>query len=80
MADDDHAYVVRRCGERLGDRIRAVRVAQDISQAELGRAIGAHTSTVSSWERGASISVPWLVAIAHALRVQPNWLFAQGDL
>lgn len=35
-----------------GDRLRALRKAAALSQGQLGARIGAHTTSVSDWERG----------------------------
>ena len=53
---------------RIGARIRAARVAAELSQIELAQKLSVSNSIISSWETGrASISADDLAVIAQAL-------------
>ncbi|MFI6439504.1 helix-turn-helix domain-containing protein [Streptomyces sp. NPDC050759] len=61
----------------LGQRIRAARQAQNLSQEDLGRATGLGRSRVDQVERGADdTSLDDLLLIAHVLDVLPADLVA----
>ncbi len=45
-------YDPREEAERLGDRIRALRERQGLSQSALAAKLGVNPSTVTRWERG----------------------------
>lgn len=49
-----------------GEQLRAARLRVRMDQALLGRIVGAHRTTVSDWERGAS-PVPQCVAVLARL-------------
>lgn len=60
----------------FGDRIRALRVAQGISQERLAEASGLHRTYVSSLERGQrNVGLDNIHALADALGVEPARLF-----
>jgi transcriptional regulator with XRE-family HTH domain len=57
----------------IGDRIRALRQAQDLSQGRLAQALGIPSTNVSAIERGVrGVSVHQLVKLAKALDVSPG--------
>lgn len=63
-----------------GTRIRRVRIAQDISQAELADKAGLGEATVRRAEVGRGTpSTPTLQAIAGALGVRLSWLLDPHD-
>jgi len=52
-----------------GDRIRARRLHQDMTQEMLAQASGLDRSTIQRMEAGAEIKLSHLLMVAHALRV-----------
>jgi phage repressor protein C with HTH and peptisase S24 domain len=58
----------------VGERIRAVRLERGISQAMLGYLVGVRQQSIDQLERGRAQGTRYMVAIAKALRVNPNWL------
>ncbi|PXX42240.1 helix-turn-helix domain-containing protein [Aquitalea magnusonii] len=60
--------------ENFGDRVKAERIARGWSQGELGRRVGASTSTISDIENNPTRVTTKLVALARALRVTAEWL------
>lgn len=60
--------------DTIGTRIRAEREAQGISRAELARAAGIASTTLSDLELGSSKSTTALHKIARRLGVRPEWL------
>jgi transcriptional regulator with XRE-family HTH domain len=62
--------------EKLGHKIRELRIAIELSQEELADASGLHRTYIGSVERGErNISLQNIVAIARALSVSPSILF-----
>ena len=62
--------------KRIGARIRARREMLDMTQTDLGNAIGAHKSTIQRYEIGEvdRIKLPILDRLAKQLDVDPCWL------
>ena len=60
----------------LGDRIREVRTARGVLQADVAKAAGVSASAVSQWERGNSKSLrpEHLLAVARHFDVSMSWL------
>lgn len=63
----------------IGQRIRKMRKAHDLSQEELAEKIGISTTHMSHIETGnTKLSLPVLVAISQALEVQTDDLLFEG--
>ncbi|WP_082524743.1 S24 family peptidase [Pseudorhodoferax sp. Leaf274] len=60
--------------DTLGQRIRHARGVAGLTQMQLAEASGVKQSDISKLERGDSRSTTGLVALARALKVDPNWL------
>jgi len=76
--DNDAA---RRLNERVGGAIAKARKARDISQTQLGEAIGEAQATVSDYELGkTTVPIPVVVKIQHALDLGDGALFVASDL
>ena len=57
----------------VGQRIRAVRQAREMTQAQLAKVIGTHAPNVSSIERGLrGVSLQQVVKLSKALKVSPE--------
>ena len=65
----------------IGIRIRGMRKALGIKQADLAKAVGVTRTTVSRWESGdiEHIPFPTLVRVGEVLNVISRWL-ALGDV
>ena len=58
--------------ERVGDRIREIRVAKNLSRAELGEKVGLNRGRIQQYEKGTRRPRPELLKqIAAALEVEP---------
>lgn len=71
-----------RLGERIGQRLRARREAQGLTQAELAERVGITDNYLSAVERGVKLpTLPTLDALATALDTQPVELLGttRGD-
>lgn len=63
-----------------GHRLRALRSERNLSQGELGRRIGAHTTSVSDWERGDnSPSGRHVFSLARELGVPVEHFYAEDE-
>lgn len=64
----------------LGERIKQLRTAAGMSQADLARAVGISQNAVSMWEKGERQSPRGdsLLKLARALGVEPGSLFEVG--
>jgi phage repressor protein C with HTH and peptisase S24 domain len=59
----------------LSQRLREARQAQNLTQADLARALSANQSTVAYWENGRSQpDAKRIQAVAQILQVSPQWL------
>lgn len=63
---------------KVGQRIRAKRIAADLTQKQLGEAVGLHKNTIGAIERGKApaIGLGSIIAIARALDTKPAWFLA----
>lgn len=61
----------------IGEQIAKFRKARELTQEELGRAVGVSTQAVSRWERGGAPDVSLLPAIADTLGVTTDALFGR---
>jgi len=60
----------------VGTRIRARRIALDVSAKRLAAALGATLDQVQQWEAGTSrIGVAWLIPLAEILGVDSGYFF-----
>jgi len=70
----------RRFLRAVGDRVRQLRTARGLTQAELAERCGLHRTFVGSVERGErNLSILNLRAIARGLRAGPADLLAVSD-
>ena len=60
----------------IAERLKSLRLAQKLSQSELGRRAGIHPVTICEWEKGNTegIKVQSIQKLAAALNVTPNEL------
>jgi transcriptional regulator with XRE-family HTH domain len=57
----------------LGTRLRALRLARGLTQAEVADAIGTHFTVISSVERGVrALTLQQVVKLADSLKVSPD--------
>ncbi|WP_367399158.1 LexA family protein [Halomonas sp. FL8] len=65
----------------IGDRVRRARKSAGLTQSQLGKVVGVRQATISELEKGESRSSAYLVQIAHACGVNPDWLATgRGDM
>lgn len=67
------ARTVQELVESLGRQVRELRIAGDLTQAELAEAANVSLSAVQSLERGAGTTLATVVAVVRALG-RPDWL------
>lgn len=67
---------MRAEGETLGQRIKRLRIARDMTQPELAAAVGVDHATISRWETGKTEPRAGAMrrALAEALGVSPTML------
>lgn len=68
--------------ETMGDRIRRLREAQNLTQTELGELCGGVTrSAVSQWEDGSTtdIKLRQFLALCDALKTDPHYLVFEPE-
>jgi len=58
----------------IGDRIKKVRTRKGLTQIELAELAGVKQARISALERNLDTKTKYLVEIAGALGVDPNWL------
>jgi transcriptional regulator with XRE-family HTH domain len=73
--------MTKRIGAVVGKRIKALREARKLTQAQLGALAGKSTETISNFERGTTVpSLTTLADIAERLKVGVGEFFdAKGD-
>lgn len=60
---------------RMGERIKNLREASNLTQAELARKLGLSRSAVNAWEMGLSVpSAAYVVALSKQLGVSTDYL------
>ena len=60
----------------LAEKIRCLREAKGLTQAELSKVLGLTRSSINSWEMGLSVpSTPYIVALAKIFEVSTDYLF-----
>ena len=65
----------------LGDRIKALRQAQNLNQIQLGKALGVSKQTISNWENGnIAPSIDTLLTISNYFRCTTDYLLELDDL
>jgi transcriptional regulator with XRE-family HTH domain len=65
----------------VGQRIRALRSAQGMSQADLGQRVGVRFQQIQKYESGANrVSASRLLALAHTLGVPVSHFFEGAEL
>ena len=63
----------------IGERVRALRLAHDLTQAQLARLLGTSQTALSETERGnRGLTVQQVVKISRALKVTPNDILGDG--
>lgn len=62
--------------ESMGERIRRLREAQNLTQSRLGELVGVSKSAVSQWEDGstANIKLTVFLSLCEVLRTDPHYL------
>lgn len=69
--------VAAKLDQEIGARVRWVRKARNLTQSDLGAAIGVTFQQIQKYERGANrISTSALILLARALEVSPDDLLA----
>lgn len=63
----------------IGQQIKKYRMAQGLTQEQLGQLVGVTTQAVSKWERGGTPDAELLPALSEALKVSIDALFGKGD-
>lgn len=67
-------------GRFNGQKLRQLRTDRGWSQAEVGRRIGAHVTSISDWERGANApSGRHVVALAREFSVSAEVFYGDAD-
>jgi putative transcriptional regulator len=62
------------------NRVRDLRVARDLSQAELGTELGVSRQTINSIENGRYLpSLPLAIAMARRFQISVEAIFVIGD-
>ena len=66
---------------QIGNKIRELRMSCNMTQADLGDAVGVSMQAVSKWERGRAYpDVELLVPIARLFSVTLDELFGRNDV
>lgn len=66
----------------IGERIKTARDRKNMTQEQLGDALGMNKSTIQRYETGQilKIKIPVLESMAKTLNVDPNWLALKTDV
>jgi transcriptional regulator with XRE-family HTH domain len=63
----------------IGERVRALRLAQDLTQMQLAKILGTSQTALSETERGnRGLTVQQVVKLSKALKVTPNDILGAG--
>jgi transcriptional regulator with XRE-family HTH domain len=63
----------------IGERVRALRLAHDLTQTELAKLLGTSQTALSETERGnRGLTVQQVVKLARALKATPNDILGEG--
>jgi transcriptional regulator with XRE-family HTH domain len=63
----------------IGERVKMLRQAREMTQAQLAKAIGTHAPNISSIEHGLrGVSIQQVVKISKALEVSPEEILGRG--
>ncbi|WP_370063598.1 helix-turn-helix transcriptional regulator [Streptacidiphilus sp. MAP5-3] len=66
---------------RIGDRVHRLRIRRNLTQEQLGEAVGLDRQTISRLENGHRATTSDEVhLIARHLGVAPAWIFSDDDL
>ena len=64
----------------IADKIKALRISRNLTQAELARNLGITRNGVNSWEQGLSIpSTNYIVELSKLFGVSTDYLFGLSD-
>jgi len=76
-----HTVLPKAMSRDVGKRLRALRLARDLTQTALSERVGLHRTVLGRIERGARLpSIPNLTKLAQVLRVRPCYFFSvNGD-
>ena len=69
---DFNTASAEQISDALAERLRAIRLARNLTQAELAREAGVSSNTIGRLEQGLSVSVETLIRTLIALRLQHN--------
>ncbi|WP_243577919.1 helix-turn-helix domain-containing protein [Clostridium minihomine] len=65
----------------IAEKIKSLRVARGLTQAELARQLGITRNGVNSWEQGLSMPSPaYLVELAKLFRVTTDYLLGLSEM
>lgn len=65
---------------KLNMRLKALRLRNNMTQSELGRAIGASTVTIQNWESGTVLpSASFLLSLSNLFRVSADYLLGSTN-
>ena len=63
----------------IGERVRALRLAHDLTQTDLAKLLGTSQTALSETERGnRGLTVQQVVKLARALKASPNDILGEG--
>lgn len=75
MNDATHPF------REIGERVRLVRTASELGQAEFARRIGVKPTTYNMWETGRQrLSLDGALAIREKFLVPIDWLYCGGSV
>lgn len=73
---DNSLSTEKKIGDKIGGKIKYIRTKLDLSQAELGDAIGIHQVSIGRYENGERIpSIETLDKIAALISKKADWFF-----
>jgi transcriptional regulator with XRE-family HTH domain len=77
----NHAQHYAKGMETMGDRIKLLRQARNLTQEQVAKACGITKSAVSQWENGltSSIKLPTVLALVDVLRTDLAYLVYGAD-